>query len=130
MNSPRMYYFGPWDRAGHYWHDENGRSDYGIEKIVPWGYEIDGGMQPGHSPDRKRVWQRTRPEVEGEALLHHKDGWTAICLWDRSVDTRGACNSSYVAEGIFTFDQMVEMARSRFAYRWNKMSFEVRLVAD
>lgn len=50
--------------------------------------------------------------------------------WDRSVDKRGACNSNYFAEGDFTFEQMVTMAKARFAPRWDKMKFEVRLVFD
>jgi hypothetical protein len=132
--SPRMFYFGPWDHAGHYFFDERGSSVR--EDLVPgfpFGYyagkiSVDGCLQPGCPKPNDRLRRRTRAEVEGEALLHHIDGWTALCFWDRSVDRRGACNSNYFAEGEFTFEQMVEMAKTRFAYRWNKMKFEVRLV--
>jgi len=81
-----MFYFGPWDQAGHYFFDENGRSIW--EEKIP-------GFPFGH------------------------DGGKII------VDERGACNSNYFAEGTFTFEQMVEMAKTRFAHRWNKMKFEV-----
>ena len=64
-------------------------------------------------------------EIQGHAIIHHRNGWTALALWDRSVDTRGACNSTYFAEGTFTFDEMVDMAKTRFSYRWNKMKFAV-----
>lgn len=129
-----MFYFGPWDTAGHYFHTENGgsfRED--LDNSFPFGHEgskifVDGCLQPGCPSKDDRFKRRTRPEIEGEALLHHIQGWTALCFWDRSVDKRGACNSNYFAEGTFTFEQMVEMAKTRFAYRWNKMAFEVRLV--
>lgn len=134
MKTPRMFYFGPWDCAGHYFFDETGYS-MSEDKIpgFPFGhYEdgrvgVDGRLQPGCPDPTDRLRRRTRPEVEGEALLHHINGWTALCFWDRSVDKRGACNSNYFAEGEFTFEQMVEMARTRFAARWNKMRFPVVL---
>jgi hypothetical protein len=74
--------------------------------------------------------RRPEQEIEGEALVHHKDGWTALAFWDRTVDKRGACCSVYLAEGIFTFEQMVEMAKERFSHRWNKMNFEVKACID
>jgi len=125
--TPRMYYFGPWDQPGHYLHDESGRVLWREEEIgLPWtGGQIDGRLQPGCVPGGSS-YARRGPEVEGDALLHRKAGWTAISFWDRSVDTRGACNSTYMAEGEFTFEQMVEMAKARFAVRWNRMKFEVR----
>jgi hypothetical protein len=91
---------------------------------VPWkDWEIDGKLQPGCFYDRG-CWEHGR-ENEGEALLHHKDGWTALSFWDRSVDHRGACNSTYLAEGTFTFEEMVELAKTRFAARWSLMKFQV-----
>lgn len=89
---------------------------------------VDGCLQPGCPDPADRLVRRTRPEVQSEAALHHIQGWTALCFWDYSVDQRGACNSNYFAEGEFTFGQMVEMAKTRFAQRWNRMKFEVRLV--
>ena len=127
----RMFYFGPWDRAGHYLHDERGMTVYGDKRgTLPWGDETDGGLQPHFDDCRKKVtYSRSYCDCprgpEGVALLHHKNGWTALSFWDRSVDTRGACNSTYFAEGTFTFEEMVAMAKERFAYRWNKMPFEV-----
>lgn len=59
-------------------------------------------------------------EQAGIAKIHHKNGWTAIALWDRSVDTRGGCNSTYFAKGDFSFEEMVKMAKERFSERWKK----------
>ena len=129
---PKMFYFGPWDQAGHYLFSEKGRSVYHEEErgTLPWhemGYggkpTIDGNLQPrGPKPS----WHREGPELpQGVAALHHLNGWTALSFWDRSVDTRGACNSTYFAEGTFTFEEMVEMSKTRFSERWNRMKFEV-----
>jgi hypothetical protein len=115
---PKMFYFGPWDEPGHYLFHEGGLSVFRREGLgdFPWhehGRDIDGELQP-------------KERAQGVALLHHKDGWTALSFWDQSVDTRPGSNSNYFAEGTFTFEEMVEMARTRFAERWNKMNFTVR----
>lgn len=131
---PRMFYFGPWDNAGHYFFDERGMS-VNEDKIVgfPFGHYgdkvmVDGRLQPGCPDPNDRLQRKTRPEIEGEALLHHIQSWTALCFWDRSVDKRWACNSNYFAEGIFSFEEMVAMAKERFAHRWDKMQFTVTLL--
>jgi hypothetical protein len=129
-----MFYFGPWDGPGHYFFSETGR--HVNEDLIigfPFGHAtgkvaVDGRLQPGRPNKDDRLERRTRPEVEGEALLHHINGWTALCFWDRSVDKRGACNSNYFAEGEFSFDEMIHMAKTRFAYRWDKMKFQVKQV--
>jgi hypothetical protein len=126
---PMMFYFGPWDRPGHFLHDPGGFSNYRAESLIPWKVgELDGGMQPHSASCRRSPYGcNCGSGPEGVALLHHRDGWTALAFWDRSVDKRGACNSTYIAQGDFTFEQMVELAKTRFAYRWNKMNFEVKL---
>lgn len=119
-----MFYFGPWDQAGHHMRAEShpprdleeSRAISHFTRTNPWGVKIDGGLCPPQSFG------------EGRARLHHKDGWTAVAFWDRTVDTRPGSNSAYLAEGTFTFEEMVEMAKTRFAARWNKMAFEVSLV--
>jgi hypothetical protein len=125
MSELVMFYFGPWGGAGHYFFTESGSSTYSrMPKDFPWDeYEADGCMQVGcYQKDGK--W-RSGEQPEGQALLHHKSGWTAISFWDRSVDWRGGSNSTYFARGTFTFDQMVDMAKTRFGQRWSVMNFEV-----
>lgn len=119
---PRIYYFGPWDQAGHHMRArgipadlEERRAISGFTYTNPWGTKIDGGLCPKDTGE------------EGRALVHHRNGWTALSFWDYSVDTRPGSNSTYLAEGEFTFEEMVAMAKEHFAYRWNKMAFEVRL---
>jgi len=126
QQKPRMFYFGPWGEPGHYLFNEHRIWSHREEDILPWNGKIDGCLQPGCRLEKDGRWEHDdADQVEGRALLHHKDGWTALSFWDRSVDTRFASNSTYFAEGIFTFEQMVEMAKTRFVDRWNRMKFEV-----
>lgn len=122
---PRMFYFGPWGEPGHYMFNEHRMWVHKEEDNIPWNGQIDGRLQPGCRFEDGRWEHYDADETEGRALLHHKNGWTALSFWDRSVDTRFASNSTYFAEGTFTFEQMVEMAKARFADRWNRMKFEV-----
>jgi len=128
MDIPHLFYFGPWDQPGHYLHDTSGRNLWpDNDRIGPWRIgELDGGLCPNVSTEA--VWKRTGPEVEGEAVLHHKDGWTALAFWDRTVDTRPACCSVYLADKILTFEEIVALAKANFAHRWNKMKFQVTLL--
>ena len=110
----KMIYFGPWDRPGHYFRSEDGRSSLDRHSN-PWGYNLDGRLQPQGEYQHK----------DGAAYLHHKDGWTALAFWDTSVDERTASVSVYLLPGTHTFDEMVEQAKARFRSRWNKMKFQV-----
>jgi hypothetical protein len=129
-----MYYFGPYRTAGHHFYKERGgHVSYDEQITIPWTTrEIDGKLQP-HVPGCRGYSYKGHSNCycgnspEGIALVHHKNGWTALSFWDRSVDTRGASSSTYVAEGEFDFDQMVAMAKERFADRWAQMKFEVKL---
>lgn len=122
-----VLYFGPLNRPGHYLFDrEDGYCIHGPEDF-PWcgGSGIDGVLQPGCYQNRWGRWEHGR-EIEGEALVHHKDGWTALSFWDRSIDPRPASNSTYFARGALTFAEIVELAKQHYPRRWACMKFEVR----
>ena len=125
-----VYYFGPLKESGHFLFHENGEKVYSFDRPgigIPWkDEEIDGPLQPGHPEPGDRLQRRTRPMREGETSLHHKDGWTALSFWDFTVDTRPGSSSTYIAKGEFTFEQMVELAKTHFTQRWAMMKFEVR----
>lgn len=124
---PQMFYFGPWSESGHFLHDESGRLVRDAQRgDFPWSEgEIDSQLQPHRDGCNKRSYCGCGSLPEGQALLYKKDGWTALCFWDRSVDKRPGCNSNYFARGDFTFAEMVEISKARFAYRWNRMNFAV-----
>lgn len=134
MGNPTLLYFGPLKESGHFMFYENEEqvSHRLADTITPWkSNDIDGTLQPGMILWRDHWISESqhggRSYHEGEAVIHHKDGWTALSFWDSTIDTRPGCSSTYLADGSFTFEQMVELAKARFAERWNKMKFEVRL---
>jgi hypothetical protein len=123
------YYFGCQRQAGHHWWRPNRTGTaHDVAKIVGPRVRdhIDGGFCPGAI--KGNAWDRTRPEVEGEAALHHVDGWTVFSFWDRSVDERGACNSNFVARGTHAYPIMCAIAEAQFLDVWKRFKFEVRLV--
>lgn len=113
----KVFYFGCWERPGHFMR-ASGKLRYSREESDftynnPWGYHIDGGLCPDG------------PEVQGRALIHHKDGWTAMSYWDRSIDGRGKCNSNFLAEGTLDFAQMLEIAKTHFPSVISRAKFEI-----
>lgn len=109
-----VYYYGPIRSAGHYLWVSDTKSYHIYNHPHPWGSKIDGSLTP---QDNDR---------EGEALIHHKDGWTALSFWDRTVDKRGGSHSTYIANKTLNYDEMVDLAKKTFPKRWGVMNFEVR----
>jgi hypothetical protein len=141
-----IYYYGCGnDEAGHYfWRPVKSHYRYGIEKvrndhgtlawspqlgtqpkdfkpIVPWGYSVDGSLQPLIRNDQGG----SSYAKQGEAKLHHKDGWTAIAFWDNSVDDRPGSTSTFVMEGEYDFDEALAIAKENFPSIFERYSFEV-----
>lgn len=114
LNSPvvtsPVYYFGCWDRPGHYLVDPNNRH---IDRAGPFtAGNLDGSFPP-HIPLPGGNY-RQLIEDETIASLAHWKGWTVLAMWDRSVDTRGACNAAFVVEGEHTHAEMWALAREHF----------------
>lgn len=107
----RMLYFGCIGGPGHFMHNESGAHDW--KATTPWGRTPDGTLCPQGR------------EVEGRALLHRKQGWTALSFWDRSVDGRGGCNSNFFVNQTMTFEEIVGLAKERFPRVWARYRFEV-----
>lgn len=123
----KLIYFGCYRETGHFfWRPGMQYAPYD-GNVTPWGWAIDGGLCPGASTNPDRTWERGRPEVEGEVVLHHKNGWTALAFWDRSVDQRPGSNSVFCAEGNFTFEEMCALAQQHFPTVWSRFKFTVRL---
>lgn len=109
----QFYFFGVMDRIGHYFYPR-----WPGVRGCPWGdVHVD------------TLLCRKGEQTEGLARIHHKDGWTAVGYWDRTGDSRYFSNSNFVAEGTFTFEQMMEMARRHFpdVIRRAEGKFEIRL---
>jgi hypothetical protein len=121
----KFFYFGCMDQVGHHvfsspraYELEDRRAVSDVLYRNPWGIAIDGGLC------------KSGAEQEGIALIHHKNGWTALAFWDRSVDKRGKSNSVFLAIGEFEFDQMVAMAKQFFPEVIARFPFEIKMVAS
>jgi len=119
VKTPEVFYFG-FLGSGHHLYDFHGE-DAHREVTTPWGYYIDGKLCPQ---------VKDKYEPQGIALLHHKDGWTAIGFWDRSGDTRYGSNSNFLVLGEYTFDEMLALAKAQYPGVFKRMKFSVVEVTD
>lgn len=117
MTTEPIYYFGCWRNAGHFLHAPDGRS-MSHEAIGPfdvYGREgfltVDGAFAPGPFSAQSR---RGNPEDDTAVALTHIRGWSVLAMWDRSIDTRGACNAAFIAEGSKDMAEMWALARLHF----------------
>lgn len=114
------YYFGCYDLAGHYLYAaQNFKGEPAATRMryfenQPWGKEVDGGLCP-----------KFKNQNEGEALIHHKDGWTALAFWDRSGNQRLNSNSVFMQKGTHDFAGMVEFAQKAFPFVWMRFRFQI-----
>lgn len=100
-----VYYFGCIRVHGHYLYHPDGRMlTYKDNKIHPWGDAIDGGIFQGS----KKAWE--------EGLVHYqsKDGWSGISFADYSIDNRKASHSTFVVEGNFNAEELLNMAKEQW----------------
>lgn len=129
----RVYFFGcaavpEDDGAGHFLYGQ-GHSAAGIRTVyrdeskeTPWTVqELDCGLLEG--PRQKtRVYSPGEPQTQGMARLVHKDGWTALSLWDRTGDGRGNSNSALLVEGLYSFGQMTALFEKTFPVLWARIT--------
>lgn len=116
------YFYGvqPKTSAGHYLFRPNWKDARFGDISTPWpsrgGPFCEGVtlLRPGrdyrHDP---RPLSETEPE--GRPRLFHNDGWTAMVMWDRSADHRGACSAAFAFHAPdLTVPQCVHLARCLF----------------
>lgn len=115
LSSARTYFFGvinPQSR-GHYLYDKNGQQVWSMreQNSIPFQYTIlDGGLLPPGMP-----------EEQGRLHLAVINAWTVMGMWDRTADPRGKCNASFIAEGIYTLDEMKAIAARDFPSQWARV---------
>ena len=110
-------YFGCWDRAGHYLHDIHGRHIRRVEEYnLPW---------PDYVMDTQLLKNGKVPDIPDGRVFWTCGGaksfWYAFYWWDRSVDTRGACNSGFYVRG-FAHDE----PQAAFDYACSQFEFVVK----
>lgn len=113
--APKVFYYGCLKNvdkfhkeAGHYMYEPGMISVRQTEVNHPFGQYPDGTLCP------------QGPQWQGKALLHHKDGWTAIGFWDRTGDMRGNSNSNFIVRGTYTFDEMCKLAEEQYPELWKR----------
>ena len=111
----KLFYFGCLGHTGHYLHDVWHRKAWSQEQRLPWA-PIDAALTPD-----------LPTEPQGIAAIHHKDGWTAVAFWDRSVDKRGKSNSAFFVAEETSFEHVMELAHLYFAPVMRRLPFDVVL---
>ena len=116
-DTPQMYYFGCWQGAGHDLHTVTGSriSMYAVPADFPCAVTtLDGGFLPPRLP-----------QVEGQGILVHLNGWTILSFWDRSVDTRPGSCSTFVLRGLHTCAETWALAQEGFPDVWERFAFPI-----
>lgn len=93
--------------AGHYWRSSDGSQTRDIPQ--PFGRYPDGKLAP------------EGPQAQGAAILHQKEGWSAIGFWDRTGDSRGNSNSNFIVHGTYDFDEMCKLAKDAYPLLWKRI---------
>ena len=133
----RAFYFGCWGDTGHYLFRPNGSTAYERgprpEVRLPWKY-LDGTLPPHGNPvieeedGGRRMKETPRDlQVQSRAALHHKGGWTALSMWDRSVDERYGSNSNFFVEGTHTFTEVVPLIERHFPRVWRRINDKLKV---
>jgi len=130
----KAFYFGTIGDGHHFYGPDGATRPYGDFDVLPWkDYEIDDQLQPHFADCAKKKGEPycacTRGP-EGVASLHHKmdqlaQWWTALSMWDRSVDKRGAANSTFIFEGLFSFKQALDLTKEHFPSIVKRFTFEI-----
>jgi hypothetical protein len=61
-------------------------------------------------------------QPQGEALIHHLDGFTVMAMWDRTGDSRPGSSSTFVMEGTHAYPAMCRLASEAFPAVWKRLS--------
>jgi hypothetical protein len=134
VSSPRCFYFGCWNRPGHYLHAPGGHVSW-QEQVTLFGngFHLDGTLAPRKNSAGQVFWVALAKDddnnrerfryagsecPQGQFLCHVLDnGFTAIQWWDRCQgDTRGACNSTILLEGEHTAEEMIAALEEHFPH--------------
>ena len=116
-----VFYFGCHREAGHYlWRPGPSLASRRLPDDFPVDGPrvLDGGLLPPN-----------QPETEGAVTHLWLNGWTILTFWDRSVDKRGKCNSSFLARGTYSFDAAKRLFEEQFPEIVSRFKFPLVLRA-
>lgn len=122
----KCFFFGVDTHAGHVLHGGSSRFDESV--TMYGGRHVDGTLAPrrdnrtgalfflGAEPRDSGREYRSEECAQGQ-YLHHvlPNGYSAVQWWDRNQgDTRGACNSTILLEGVHDAAAVLDAGRKHF----------------
>ncbi len=130
----RVFYYGCWGGVGHYlWTPRGQFADE--DRALPWApHEIDPRLagDPNLMNPRMRavgifVWDgNLEHQPEGMVRVHHREGWTAVGWWDRSLDRRFGSNAAFFVEATVDAEEALRAAREAFPAIFARIRYPLR----
>lgn len=112
------FYFGPRSQAGHYFWTDPYNSTLEPRQADPSFPWKDIGLLDGGLLKNRKV--RDAPDGRVHTVCGGRPVWFAFVWWDRSVDTRGACNSGFYVRGfapeVVTYANVIAVAPDAFRF--------------
>jgi len=105
-----VLYFGCLGQIGHHLHTKSGRRIR--YESTPWGMNLDGGVFP-------------KLNKYDTLYTDKKAGWTAIAVWDNSVDTRPGSHSTFVVAADICTEELLRRAREQWPEVFSRRGFPV-----
>ena len=100
----KAFFFGCWKEAGHCLYEmKHGQILYGEGFEIPWFTLDSQALVPPLT-------------LNGNASLNHKDGWTALCVVDNTLDKRPGSYATFVFDAVLNFDEALSAARQNFPH--------------
>jgi hypothetical protein len=97
----RIWYFGcDNSETGHYLWDSDGKTRWDVLRSNPWAAHIDDGLNP--------------KKGQGQAAIHHKNGWTYVSFSDYTKDRRPGSNAGFLVDAEVEFPEVMAMAEIEF----------------
>jgi hypothetical protein len=118
MTKGKVFYFGCLNSKGHHYYRPGSDSTM-ADLPGPWEYEVDGGLQP-----------HTGFTNQGDAALHHRDGWTCLAWWDMTMDTRPASCSAVIVDRVADAVEMLRLLGEHFPAVAKRQTRPITVLAE
>ena len=120
-STTKIYYFGCIREAGHYLFGPGLGEN--VIKAAPGGVCL-----PWKKIDATLAPKNTR--VQGKALYHNKDGFSAVAFWDNTVDKRPGSNSVFFFFVNYSFSLVVRYAQEKFPKIFKRFDFPIERIFE
>lgn len=125
--APEVYFFGCLRQAGHFLWSSSLRHSWDLMELV--GRETGRPLDPGFCPGSTGLsFAGRRDQVEGHAGYVRRGGWTGLCWWDRSVDSRYNSNGQFWARGDHTAMALLQLGFAAFPDVQSRIGYTIEVV--